>query len=180
MLTDFRPGDRVVAVAPKVEKSKAVTTRGPSALRKLVGVVVLASLGYILFQRLHISTSGTQPGSLLHISSPQVIFDEEIAVDAGGWQSRSFTLSSTQAIQVVAEGKTHTDNGFSLYVMAPSELQNFRQETAFRHIPDFEGLKVRSLSRTATLPAGTWVVVVANTENYLNTMAVKLRVVGDP
>ena len=43
-----------------------------------------------------------------------------------------------------------------------------------------QGLKVRSLSRTATLAPGAWTVIVANTENIINGMVVRLRIVSDP
>jgi hypothetical protein len=181
MLTGFRPGDHVVAVAPE-PRARAITRR-PSLLRKLVTAAVLIVLSLVLVQRLstrsYDSGSPSTPlGSLL--SSPQVIVDEQVAVDADGWQARSFSLSSPHPIQVVAEGRNHADKGFSLYVMASSEFPSFAQHTAFRHIPAFEGLKVRALTKTETLPAGEWTVVVANTENILNTMVVQLRVVSDP
>ena len=106
--------------------------------------------------------------------------DEEVAISAGGWQGRSFTISSPRPIQVVAEGKTHTDKGFSVYVMSSSEVEQFRQRAGFRHIEALQGLKVRSLSRTAMLAPGAWTVIVANTENIINGMVVRLRIVSDP
>jgi hypothetical protein len=201
MLTGLRPGDQVVAVASQPVKPARGATRSLSWLRTLIGVGILTGIGFVILQSLRSSQTHAPnpPGSMRTtasnapsppeaplvalrkvITKPQVIVDEEIAVSAGGWQSRSFVLPSPRPIQVTAEGKTHTDKGFSLYVMNSSELNKFRQRTTFRHVPAFQGLKVRSLSNTATLPNGEWTIVVANTENILNTMVVQLRVVGDP
>ncbi len=194
MLTGLRPGDQVVAVASQAAKP----AQRMSSLRKVIGVGVLAAIGFVVFQSLRTSATHSPnlsdslhtsapyapsaPGVPLRqvVTNPQVIIDEELAVSAGGWQSRSFTLPSPRPIQVATEGKKHTDKGFSLYVMNSSELQHFKQKTTFRHIPALQGLKVRSFSNTATLPAGEWAVVVANSENIINTMVVHLRVVADP
>lgn len=194
MLTGLRPGDQVVAVASQ----PARPARRMSSLRKLIGVVVLAAIGFVIFQSLRtLATHSPNLSNSLQtptpyapspprmplrqvVAKPQVIVDEELAVSAGGWQSRGFTLPSPRPVQVTTEGKKHTDKGFSLYVMNSSELDNFKQKTTFKHIPAFQGLKVRSSSNTATLSAGEWIVVVANSENIINTMVVHLRVVADP
>ncbi|HEY1696047.1 MAG TPA: hypothetical protein VGG39_27960 [Polyangiaceae bacterium] len=111
---------------------------------------------------------------------PQVIVDEEIAVTAeGGAQMRSFTLPSDRPVFVEVEGRKNADKGFMVYVMASNEWENFKSGK-FRHIPEFQGLKVRSFSHTGELPAGSWAVVVANSENIFNTMVVHVRVVSDP
>jgi hypothetical protein len=109
-----------------------------------------------------------------------VIVDEELAVDADGWQSRGFNLPSAHPIQVSADGLKHADKGFTVYVMEADQLDKFRNGDTFQHIPSLQGLKVRSYRETATLPAGSWIVVVRNSENILNTMVVHLRVVVDP
>ncbi|HEY0480500.1 MAG TPA: hypothetical protein VGD37_23450 [Kofleriaceae bacterium] len=195
MLTGLRPGDQVAAVASQ----PARLARGVSPLRVFIGVVVLAAIGLAIFQSLlrtstthspnlsdSLQTSTPDAPGLPRISprqilaQPQVIVDEELAVSAGGWQSRGFTLPSPRPIQVTTEGRKNSDKGFSLYVMNSSELDNFKQKTRFMHVPAFQGLKVRSFSNTATLPAGEWTVVVANSENILKTMVVHLRVVANP
>lgn len=83
-------------------------------------------------------------------------------------------------IQVSADGKTHADKGFTVYVMSADELDHFRSRATFHHISEFQGLKVRSFSHTATIPTGAWTVVVQNSENIINTMVVHLRVVSNP
>ncbi|HET9624582.1 MAG TPA: hypothetical protein VFP84_24610 [Kofleriaceae bacterium] len=164
-----------------------MATRKPSALRRVVGALVLAGLLYVGFQTLHAALTphaggGETPLGALReaIATPQVVVDEEVAVDAGGWQARSFRLSSAGPIQVTAEGRKDTDKGFNVFVMSASELPNLEQDTTFSHVPDLQGLKIRSFSKTATLPAGDWTVVVMNSENILRTMVVRLRVVVDP
>jgi hypothetical protein len=111
---------------------------------------------------------------------PQVVADEEITVAAHGWRGPGFTLPSPRTVQIVADGKKHTDKGFRVYVMAPDELTNFEKRKPFKDIPAFEGLKVHALDKTDTLPAGSWCVVVHNSENILQAMVVHLRVVVGP
>jgi hypothetical protein len=113
------------------------------------------------------------------IRSPQVLFDEELAVSAAGAQMRSFTLPSPRPISVEVRGVKNSDKGFMVYVMEESEWENFKTGK-FRHVPEFEGLKIRSSEHTGALPAGSWAVVVQNSENILNTMVVQVRVVSDP
>lgn len=60
-------------------------------------------------------------------------------VYASGWQSPAFTLPSARPIQVSADGKTHADKGFTVYVMNSDELDNFRSRTPFRHISALQG-----------------------------------------
>ncbi len=114
------------------------------------------------------------------VRSPQVVADEEVTVAAHAWRGPGFTLPSPRAVRIVADGKKHTEKGFRLYVMAPEELANLEKRKPFRDVPSFEGLKVHSFDKTETLPAGSWCVVVHNSENLLQTMVVHLRVVVDP
>jgi hypothetical protein len=114
------------------------------------------------------------------IRGTQVVVDEEIAVDARGAQMRGVTMPSERPVQVQVEGKTHADKGFTVYVMALSEWDNFQNGKQFRQLPSFEGLKVRSFGHVETLPAGSWAVVVQNSENIFNTMVVHLKITIDP
>lgn len=121
-----------------------------------------------------------EPSLARVVARPQVIVDEEVAIGAHGWQSRGFTLPSARPIQVIADGKTHADKGFTVYVMSSDELDHFRNRATFHHISELQGLKIRSFSQTARLAAGAWTVVVQNSENIINTMVVHLRVVSNP
>jgi len=190
MLTGMRPGDQVVAVTARPEGPARTRTKGRSPLRTLIGVGVLAIVGVVFLRSLQTAAtyapqspaSAEEPLISLRqmIAKPQIIVDEEVAVTASGWQSRSFTLNSPRPVQVVAEGKLHANKGFTLHVMDATGLDNLQQRTTFEYVSGFQGLKVRSFSHTATLGAGTWTVVVMNSENILNTMVVRLRVVVDP
>lgn len=64
--------------------------------------------------------------------------------------------------------------------MRSEDVPKFSQHQAFHNNPAFDGVKVRSLSHTDTLPAGSWSLVVQNTENLLNTLIVHVKIVGDP
>ena len=116
----------------------------------------------------------------INIRQPQVIFDEEMAIDAGGWQSRGFSLSAARPVQLSVQGVQHTDKGFRVYLMPADEVANYRARDEFRHMPGFQGLKVRRFSHTETLPAGRWAVLIANTENIFNGMIVSAKVTVDP
>jgi hypothetical protein len=112
--------------------------------------------------------------------APQVIADEEIAVSASGAQMRGFTLPDDRPVQVIAEGVRHADKGFMVFLMSSSETDKFAKGEEFRHLASFEGLKVRSFEHSETVAAGSWTVVVQNSENLMNTMVVHLRIVVDP
>jgi hypothetical protein len=111
---------------------------------------------------------------------PQVIVDEEVAVGADGWQARSFTVPSSRRVQVAAEGRTHTDKGFTVFVIPASDVEALRKGESVNHLQSFHCLKVRSCNNVGVVPSGSWTVVVKNSENIFNTMVVKLRVVADP
>jgi hypothetical protein len=114
------------------------------------------------------------------IRGPQVLADEEIAISAGGWQDRSFSLPTERRIEVITEGRKHADKGFSVYVIEDVDFPAFQAKKEFRQVSAFEGLKVRSFGHTGTLPAGSWHFVVMNSENILNTMVVHLKITADP
>lgn len=115
------------------------------------------------------------------VRSPQVMVNEEIAIDASGAQMRGFTLSSPAPVSVEVQGRKNTDKGFMVFVMPESEWEKFKGGAGTsQQMSEFQGLKVRSFEHTGTLPAGSWAVVVQNSQNFMNTMAVQLRVVIDP
>lgn len=114
------------------------------------------------------------------LRGPQVITDEEIAVGADGWQARSFTAPSSRRVQVTAEGRTHTDKGFTVFVIPASDVEALRRGESVNHLQSFHCPKVRSCNNVGVVPTGSWAVVVKNSENIINTMVVKLRVVADP
>jgi hypothetical protein len=107
----------------------------------------------------------------------QVVADENLTVAAHSWRGPGFTLPSPRPVHIVIEGKEHTEKGFRLYVMTAEELAKFEKRQTFKDAPSFEGLKVHSLDKTDTLPAGSWCVVVYNSENIARAMVVHLRVV---
>jgi hypothetical protein len=126
------------------------------------------------------AASGPAVDLLGKLRSPQVVVDEEVAIGAGGSQMRGFTLPGERPIQVLAEGKSNADKGFTVYVMDATNYEAFAKKAPFRHVPSFEGLKVRSFTHSEALPPGSWCVVVQNSENIFNTMVVHLRIVSDP
>jgi hypothetical protein len=111
---------------------------------------------------------------------PSTLVDEEIAVSTSRPQVRAFTLAASGRVEVRADGVKDTGKGFMLYVMPAEEVANFSQSKDFTHIREYEGKKVASFSHTGTLKAGSWAVVVQNSENLLRTMVVHLQIVRDP
>lgn len=107
----------------------------------------------------------------------QVVTDENVTVAAHSWRGPGFTLPSPRTVHLVVDGKDHTEKGFRLYVMTAEELSKFEKKQAFKDAPSFEGLKVHSLDKTDTLPAGSWCVVVYNSENTARAMVVHVRIV---
>lgn len=77
-------------------------------------------------------------------------------------------------------GKAPRQQGIHALRRRRDRARHLRQRTTFEYVSGFQGLKVRSFSHSATLRAGAWTVVVMNSENILNTMVVRLRVVVDP
>jgi hypothetical protein len=113
-------------------------------------------------------------------AQPFVVSDEELTVAARAWRGPGFTLPSSRSVHLIVEGKQHTDKGFRVYVMAPEEVARFEKRKPFKDVPAFEGLKVHTFDKTGTLPAGSWCVVVHNSENVLQPMVAHLRVVVNP
>jgi hypothetical protein len=107
----------------------------------------------------------------------QVVADENVTVAAHAWRGPGFTLPSSRTVHMVIDGKDHTEKGFRLYVMTSDELTKFEKHQTFKDVPAFEGLKVHSLDKTDTLPAGSWCVVVYNSENTARAMVVHVRIV---
>jgi len=107
----------------------------------------------------------------------QVVADENVTVAAHAWRGPGFTLPSPRTVHIVIDGKDHTEKGFRLYVMTADELTKFEKHQTFKDVPAFEGLKVHSLDKTDTLPAGSWCVVVYNSENTARAMVVHVRIV---
>jgi hypothetical protein len=165
-----------------------------SALAGAAAVGMMATIAYVGCSRGSSSSQGLVPPGLVPeglssvlsgilappVQPPRVIVDEDISIAAHTWESRSFTLPSAHPVQIVAEGKTHAEKGFTVHAMPTSDLEHFRKDQAFQPLPAFEGIKVHSFTRADAFPIGSWTVVVKNSENVHNPMVVHLRIVLDP
>ena len=60
------------------------------------------------------------------------------------------------------------------------QWHNFKAGKKFRHIPEFQGLKVAALRHVGTVPQGNSAVVIRNSENLVNSMTVRVKIVADP
>lgn len=124
--------------------------------------------------------SGVDTSTLDLLRDTQVLVDETTAVSAGGLHSYTFSLPSSRPVRVVVEGVRETAKGFDVRMVRPEELEKVQAGLDFRHIPDLSGLKVQSMDKTARLSPGQWALVVSNTQNIMNTMQVRVRVIADP
>lgn len=125
-----------------------------------------------------VDTSSSRVTDMLR--DEQVIVDETLAVDAGGHQMRGFSLPSDRKIRVVAEGVSHTAKGFSVNCVNPDQWEKLTAGKQFTCALGLSGEKVQAFDKIERLPAGDWGIVISNTENMLNTMQVRLRIIADP
>ena len=114
------------------------------------------------------------------VPEPRVVIDEEFVIPAGGFQARSFILSSVRPVRLTVEGVKDAAKGFTVYMIRTYEEDNFRRKGAFHYLPSFYGTKTTSFSHTEDLPLGDWTVVVQNTESPLRSMTVHVQVTTDP
>jgi len=146
-----------------------------------VGAITIAAVAVLFLVGNPLSKPAPGVAPILPIiPSMQVLFDEQMAVSASGWQSRGFSLGSATPVQVMADGVKDADKGFNVYVMDKSDCDLFAAKKPFQHYPALQGLQVRSFSRTSQLGPGRYCAVVANTENIFNTMVVHFRLVTNP
>lgn len=110
----------------------------------------------------------------------QVLIDETVAVAADGHYSKEFELPSDRPVRIIAEGVQGTGNGFSVHCVEPHELSKLKARQQFRYLPDLGARKFQKFDHTSRLPAGRYVIVVTNTENWFFTMQVRIRIVINP
>jgi len=146
--------------------------------RTLLGVV----LGVVFFVIVFRWVGSGQAGSAARraLRGPEVVCDEELVVEANGAQMRGLTLPSARPLLVEATALKNADKGFNVYVMEMKDWEAFSQGARFRYFMALSAPKVTRFRRVATLPEGSYAVVVQNSENFLKAMAVRLKVVADP
>lgn len=110
----------------------------------------------------------------------ETLINEVMSVGAGSSTWRSFYIPRNQMIELAAQGVSHADKGFSVYVVDEAELSSVRSGRPFRHVPTLAATKTRAFVRHSPINSGQWYVVVMNTENIMNTMTVQVRVVSNP
>lgn len=148
----------------------------------VLGGIVLVLLVALWTVRALSSGTGPVAGAAAVVlrGGPEIVADEEFTVDAGGSQMRGFGLPGPRPVKVEVLGRRDTDKGFSVYMIDQSEWDAFKAGRKFEQYPTFEGLKVRSMTKTASMPAGRYAVVVRNSENMFNSMSVHLKITVDP
>lgn len=148
-------------------------------VRALVAVFLCIIVFVIAFRAF--SPGGGGGGAVRRaLRGQQVIADEQIVVPAGGAQMHGFEFPSARPLLVEVTGVADASKGFSVYLMNAGEWEKFRAGKEFRHLPAFQGLKVTSFRKVATVPAGKYGVVIQNSENILTSMTVRVRIVADP
>lgn len=110
----------------------------------------------------------------------QVLFDEDLVVSSGGYQSRGFELTRRATVEVEVRGLKNTDKGFDSYVMSTENYERFSKGKAFEHFNRFQGLKISGSTNTGDLAAGSYTLVVQNKYNLMRGMTVHVRVTVNP
>ncbi len=113
-------------------------------------------------------------------AAPQHMIDEEQVIAAATFHARTIKIAVAAPVQLVVQGLRYADKGFMVYVMSPEDFAHFQRREPFHYFEALYGLKIRSFTQTATLPAGDWVFVVHNSENLIRSMVVRVRIVVDP
>lgn len=124
--------------------------------------------------------SPPQPRPAAAPPAPQVLVDEDIAVSASHAQMRPLVLKVAGPVSVSVEGKDNTAKGFNVFVMSDLEWVNLQSKRDFSYIPTLSAKQTRSFRNTAKVDAGSWAVVVQNSENILRAMTVHLTVTVNP
>jgi len=108
----------------------------------------------------------------------RVFFDEDWIIDAKGAHPQSFTLPVQANVHVTATCVKNCGKGYTVRVVPPSDFPSCTglAQGPCRSRPDFDGFKVGSYDRTATLPSGTWAVYVQNSENMVERATVHVGV----
>lgn len=159
----------------------------PILLMLIMGGVICLAMA--MYDRFFARPAAASPPAGVDTSTPhltdllrneQVLVDETTAISAGGLHSYTFSLPSSRPVRVVVDGVRETAKGFDVRMVRPEELEKVQSGREFRHIPDLSGLKVQSMDKTARLSPGQWALVVSNTQNIMNTMQVRIRVIADP
>lgn len=182
------------SVAPRTPEPRSQDTStsaflDPKAnLRSLIGLIVLVAVLYGGYQLYRYVNAPRAPRGGADIAAdlasivrePQVVVDEEWVVDAGGVRWVEVTLPSRREALFEVDGRSHSSKGFSVYRVSGSEIDNVRNRRDFRHDPAFHGKKVRRFKAREYAPRGRTAFVVANSENLLRSMSVRVKVVIDP
>ena len=166
-----------------VPPKKSVSGGG---LAKAFGFVVLALVASVFWRHSGATSAGNSyrapvPAAAVNlVLPPQVVFDEEIAVDAHGWRSKGFALPHAQPVRLQVTGGEDTAKGFDIMLLENDDVKKLQAEQPFQKIVLFSADRVRSFTKTADLPAGTYNVVIRNSYNLLKTMSVHVKATANP
>jgi|JI10StandDraft_1071094.scaffolds.fasta_scaffold40668_3 hypothetical protein len=178
--------DRNTGPMALVPQAKPLETRTKQKTRWGCMVPMLALLGgavWFLAEFSGLSGVGRKaPVDALadRIRQPQVMADEDWVISAGGSRWLEISLPNSRPVLFEVTGKKHSGKGFAVYRVSSEELKNLKNRKQFRHDPSFHGEKVTRFRNLGRVPAGSSAFVVVNTENILDPIVVRVRVVVDP
>jgi hypothetical protein len=110
---------------------------------------------------------------------PTEVINEEWVVPAGSYQSVSFTVSASGPMHLEVQPVRHTEDGFSLGVVDPENLNAClgRTSRACDTVGGFQGPRVRAYQHTGEMEPGRWTFYVQNSENIFQDITVRVRLV---
>lgn len=111
----------------------------------------------------------------------KTVLNQQIVVGAGGWQAHPFLVKDHNcSVNVRVVGVRDTGKGFTVHVMPGGEVEKYKAHQEAHEIPTLSGLDVMAYDLSEDLSAGGYSVLVANTNNIINSMVVNVTVTTSP
>ena len=112
----------------------------------------------------------------------QELLNQEWVLPTSGFHSFSFTLSRDASVHIEMTPVKHADKGVTLRIVPPEDFDACigRSQGRCRSLGSFDGLGVRTLSHTDTIPAGRWMFFAWNDKNIVYAATIHVRLVVNP
>lgn len=105
---------------------------------------------------------------------PISLLSETLVVEADSWQSRGFNLPARGRVALSVAGIRDTAKGFDVIVMDAAEAPAFRTGGQYRSYAALSRPQTSSFEQATILEPGSYVIVVRNSRNIINSLAVRV------